>query len=241
MSWVKSQLLELAANGPLLALDTSGSVTSLCLVTTQVDERLLPASVTPSEGLVQAIAETLDAAQIRGPQLQAIVVGLGPGSFTGLRVGLATAKGLSLGAKVPLVGVSSFATWALSCSAVSYVAPLLDARCDEVFSALYRIDNGSAEVCIADGAYAPKVLLQKIQMFAALENVTFVGDGSAIVKQLTQVRGLTLQPIQLRAACALLIAKDRIGNKQWDDIDKLVPFYLRVSEAERKLTPSNSP
>ena len=105
-----------SAPGWHLALEASGSQASVALAhdARVVGERQAPASSQPSEHLAPATAALLADAGIDAEQLAAVVVGLGPGSFTGLRVALATAKGLCLGAGVPLWGVSSLAIAAAS-------------------------------------------------------------------------------------------------------------------------------
>jgi len=157
MDPVHEQLLALSeeVGGPLLALETSGIQAAVCTVAWQpgqVEELELLAAAMPSESLAAAIAAARDAAELELSALKAIVVGLGPGSFTGLRVGLATAKGLAFGAGVPVYGVSSLAVLAASCGP-GLVAPILDARLGEVFGALYEVaDDGTVRALVEDAA-----------------------------------------------------------------------------------------
>ena len=114
---LRERLLDLSQirGGPLLAFDTSTRVASLCSVAwqgTEIHEWSLPAHVMPSEALVEGLAQRSQAAKLNLGDLAGIIVGLGPGSFTGLRVGLATAKGLAVAGQTPLWGVSSLAALA---------------------------------------------------------------------------------------------------------------------------------
>ena len=224
------------AGGPLLGLDTSGAVTSLVLVTPSADdlfERSLPAASLPSESLVQGIAEMLSAASLSGPSLRGIVVGIGPGSFTGLRVGLATAKGLAMAAQVPLYPVSSLAVLAAS-AGPGYVAPILDARRGEVFAACYQVDeSGLAHVCLADAAVPAENFVRDLRgLHSGL--VTYVGEalGQCLAFDTLPTTSSQVNP---RMAFGLLYAGADIVAARHVPAAALVPQYLRVSEAERRL------
>lgn len=248
---VQQQLFALARalGGPLLSLDTSSAVTSFCLVhADHLDEQFLPAGVVPSESLVQALDARLRARVLAASDLKAIVIGVGPGSFTGLRVGLATVKGLAFGAGVPVIGVSSLGLWAAAAAPdehdvpnqTKFVLTVLDARRGDVFAALYRVQhNGHIGVVIDDGVYTPDILLQYIKDYSSNHGVACVGDGSSICLDVVNRSGAQwLAHVTPRAALGLVHASHRLTSSVWDDLNTLTPRYLRLSEAERQLLSS---
>lgn len=215
-----------AAGGPLLALDTSGPTASVGLVTGDACwERLVSSQVMRSE----AVVDTLDALRaethLRWAQVAALVVGLGPGSFTGIRVGLATAKGIALGASVPVYGVSSLAMLALTYGP-GPVGVALDARRGQLFTAVYSRREGEL---VPDATRSPN---EALAAFGTIPLGAMVGDRAASVSPSPQLP-LHEQPAP-RALWGLWWARDRIRRGQADDLAALAPRYLRLSEPELK-------
>lgn len=217
---MKDRLLKLAdeLGGPLLAIDTSG-VAAMCRVAWsagEVVEQTFSTQAQQSEAIGDAIAQAAKAHPDAVKRLKAIVVGLGPGSFTGLRVGLALAKGMAYAGAIPLYGVSSMATLAAS-QEPGLVALTLEARKGEIFAAVYDVGDGTARAVVAD--------MLTTQAGFARAHASFP---EARVLSDAQVKPLS-------AAWSLLLAADRMRKKASDDVSKLVPCYLKVSEPERKL------
>ncbi len=205
-----------ALGGSLLAIDTSGAAT-LCRVAWapgEVVEESFAAEAQQSEAIGAALAKAASAHPGAVKRLQAIVVGLGPGSFTGLRVGLALAKGMAYAGGVPLYGVSSLATLAAS-QDPGVVAFMLEARRGEIFTGIYEVDDGGARELVADA-------LSTAEGFAAAR----AGFPTARVLSDAQLR-------PMRVAWSLLLAEERMRKRSADDVATLVPRYLKVSEAER--------
>jgi len=217
--------------GPLLALDSSGHHTSLCTVGFAdglVAESHLPVAVMPSEALAEAIAAAVRDADMSMARLKGIVVGVGPGSFTGLRVGLATAKGIAVGAGVPLYGVSSLAILAATYGP-GYVAVALDARRGEIFCALYDVDDrGDVTMLIDDGPRSPETFAASLEQTPRV----VVGDAAGALSLPSGVDAIN-QP-KPRAALGILHARLRIRAGESDDVAALAPRYMRASEAERQ-------
>jgi tRNA threonylcarbamoyladenosine biosynthesis protein TsaB len=185
----------------------------------------------PSESLAEAIATARDETGIAISDLAAIAVGLGPGSFTGLRVGLATAKGLAFGGGVPLFGFSSLALRAASCGA-GLVAPVLEARAGEVFGALYRVDDDGVTAWVEDAAFRPEALGDAITA-ATDDSVRLVGSGAAACLQAQPLPGCEVIEAAMVAGWGLLLARERMVRGEPEDLAAVAPAYLRVSEAER--------
>jgi tRNA threonylcarbamoyladenosine biosynthesis protein TsaB len=186
----------------------------------------------PSESLAEAIATARDETGIAISDLAAIAVGLGPGSFTGLRVGLATAKGLAFGGSVPLYGFSSLALRAASCG-TGLVAPALEARAGEVFGALYRVDDDGITALVEDAAFRPEALADAIAA-ASDDHVRLVGSGAATCLQTHPLPGCEQIEEAMMAGWGLLLARERMARGEPEDLATVAPAYLRVSEAERR-------
>jgi tRNA threonylcarbamoyl adenosine modification protein YeaZ len=198
--------------GALLGIDTSSLVASLCLVDArgEVRERELPASAQGSEQIGPALAELVGEGGVPARELAGIVVGLGPGSFTGLRVGLATAKGLAYGGGVPLYGVSSLAAIAAA-HGPGRIATVLEARRGEIYAALFEVSEARDVATLVDAHVTTR------EIFAAR------CSGARVVED-----------APVRAAAALWIARERLLSRAADDVRTIVPAYLKVSEAERQ-------
>ncbi len=227
--------------GPLLALDTSVATGSLALVTpSRLFEAELEARSYPSEALAEVLANTLAEAAVDPGSLAALCVGLGPGSFTGLRVALATAKGLALGAGVPVYGVSSLALIAAG-HGPGLVAPVLDARRGEVFCSLYEVFvDGAMTEHIADGARSPAVFAEQLAPWVA-RDITVVGCERHSWGDVLAARAAHFAEVpRPRAALALRLVAARIDRGEAEKISELAPRYLRVSEAERQVLGGSS-
>jgi tRNA threonylcarbamoyladenosine biosynthesis protein TsaB len=221
--------------GALVALDASSAVGSVAAVGPgRLEERTLDASGMPAESLVDALRAALDAVGAQPRDLVGLVVGLGPGSFTGLRVALATVKGLAFGLGTPVCGVSSLALIAAG-EGPGLVAPIVDARRGEVFSALYEVGADGLPRALRDDSAVPVLDLVPILATHA-GRLTVVGYGPPAFPELTAASGVeprvTPRP---RSAAGLLLCADRLRRREGEDLATLTPRYLRVSEAERVL------
>lgn len=202
--------------GPLLAIDTSGAA-AMCRVgwaAGDVVHESFPAQARQSEAIGNAIATASAAHPGAVKRLAAIVVGIGPGSFTGLRVGLALAKGMAYAGHIPLYGVSSLAILAAS-QEPGIVALTLEARKGEIFAAVYEVGENTARAVVEDQLTTPAAFATTL---AAYPQARVLDDAK-------------VAPI--RAGLGILLAADRLRAKQSDDVAKLVPAYLKVSEPER--------
>jgi tRNA threonylcarbamoyladenosine biosynthesis protein TsaB len=222
---------------PVLAIDTAAAQGTICLVDPgrgAFEEVELTALAMPSESLVETIARTLQRMTCKPTDLGAVVVALGPGSFTGLRVGLATAKGLCLGAGVPLFGYASFAALALA-GGQGLASPLLDARHGQIFCALYRTDGqGQTQPLIEDGV---RPLVAWLELLSTQEEpVRAIGAGVELLPETMSARVTRDPNVVAKAGYGILAVADRLRRGEPDDVATLVPHYLQASEAEKKLT-----
>lgn len=165
----------------VLGLDTSTALLSAAvldggaLAAERTRESVQPRDRRPgrsnhAEGLLPLIEEVLAGAGTAFSSLALLGVAVGPGSFTGLRIGISTAKGLVYGSDVPVVGVSTLEASAYRVPAQEdavFVCPMIDARKDEVYAALFRRTSASFECLIEDSLAAPEAMVRRVQSVAA--------------------------------------------------------------------------
>jgi tRNA threonylcarbamoyladenosine biosynthesis protein TsaB len=184
--------------------------------------------------LLAAVEQLLELAGMTPQALDGFGVTVGPGSFTGLRVGLATVKGLALATGKPIVGVSTLQTLALQVPHVAGpVCALLDARKREVYAGIFQWQRGLPEPVRAERVLPPEQLLDEMA-----EPTLFVGDGAAayrtlITRQLgSRAHFLPAAYHPPRAAHAALLALRGFQAGAAVPAAALNPVYLRPSEAE---------
>jgi tRNA threonylcarbamoyladenosine biosynthesis protein TsaB len=196
-----------------------------------------------SARLPQALVDLLSAAGLGIPDVEAYAIGLGPGSFTGLRIGLATWKGLAYANRRPIAGASSLAAMALAAAPAAedgaILVPLLDARKGEVYAGFYRARDGVVVRVSDDAALAPAALLERLpQVVPAGSRPLAFGEGydahagvlgPALARLATEVR---TPPAHAVAA----LAADSLAGASYDAeaMFALEPHYVRPSEAELK-------
>ena len=224
----------------LLAVETSTLTGAVALLEagSLVAESRVSVAVTHGERLMAAIDGVLRAARWELADVDAFAVARGPGSFTGLRIGLSTVKGLAFATGKPAVGVGTLDALAWRLPYCAYpVCPVLDARKNEVYAALYRTRDGRLELLEAPWAVAPATLAEELR--AAVDGpVVFVGDGvgrfAAVLGEILGARAC-LAPADLRVPSAVTVgelAGPELDRGEAADPASLVPLYLRPSEAE---------
>jgi tRNA threonylcarbamoyladenosine biosynthesis protein TsaB len=226
----------------LLALDTSTFIGTVAVVR---DGELLAewsASVraTHGETLLPHVARAVELAGVELGEIDAFAVGIGPGSFTGVRIGVATAKGLALAQQKPIVGVSSLRILARGFGVGGgVVAPLLDAHKGEVYAALYGHDAaGELVELLAPFNAPPEVAAARLVAAAHESPLWFAGSGLARYEgELTRALGVRAQRAPKfcdapRAACLAHEAALRLLRGAGDDLAALAPLYLRDSDAK---------
>lgn len=228
-----------AAVGPVMGLDTGTSIANLGIFSRGRPLAGLSRPVSSHcRGLPQAVAQLLDIAGLGLGEIQALAVGIGPGSFTGLRVGLSYAKGLALACERPLLGIStldSMAVCALEQGAAqpgALLCPLLDARRGEAYAALYRVSADGLDKQTVDLLIAAKELIANVT-----EEVTFVGENVAAYDKLLigalggPARILDLSRFGSRGIWLAAMAAARVLNDDLDSSATLQPFYVRPPQA----------
>jgi tRNA threonylcarbamoyladenosine biosynthesis protein TsaB len=223
--------------GPrLLLINTATPAGSIALTSGEqvVAELLLNLATPHSDRLLPGIDQLLHATGSTLAGLDALAVVVGPGSFTGLRVGVATAKGLALGAALPLVGISSLQT--LACQVPGTTLPvcaLLDARKQEVYAGLYQWRDGLPQPLGEERVLDPERLLDELH-----GETLFVGDGALvyrtlIVRRLGPRAHFAPWPSHaLRVGNAAPLAHAALASGDTRSAATLGAVYIRRSEAE---------
>lgn len=222
----------------VLGIDTATLVCSVALVTEEklLAEYTLQVKKTHSERLLPLIASVLEGAGIKAKDLDGIAVAAGPGSFTGLRIGVVTAKALGQALEVPLCGISTLEALAAQHPLFSgLICPLLDARRGQVYNALFSGGRGVQRET-EDRAVALSALLTELS--ARREAVLFVGDAVKIHRQtLAETLGVRACFMPEESTICRAAAVARLGLRElqagkgqtWHD---LLPHYIRRAGAE---------
>jgi len=226
----------------LLAIDTT---TNVCSVAVGERDKLwaeivLNTKKTHSQRLMPALQTLLRDADIDKNELGGIAAALGPGSFTGIRIGIATAQGLAQGLQIPLIGVITLDALAESCGFFPYlICPLLDARRGEVYTGLYRGGSAGPVLLEPHAALPLDEILVKVKEYE--EDVIFTGDSVQVFRgKLQDALGERYHEAPMasrlnRAALVLQRGLRLLEEGERGTFPPLKPFYLRLPEAERRL------
>ena len=224
----------------ILAFETSAKAASVALTENGklLGESYQNTGLTHSQTLMVMAEDLLKQCGKAVSDLTAVAVAEGPGSFTGVRIGVAAAKGLAWGAELPCYGISTLESMAVSLGAYQgYICPCMDARRNQVYNALFYVNQGKLERVKEDRAIALSDLSEELK---ALEGPIFlVGDGSVLTHKTlsNEIPALILPPehrMHQRAVGVALLAEAKAQAGESGDAAALQPNYLRLSQAERE-------
>ena len=224
----------------LLAFETSAKAASVALFD---GEKLLGESyqntgLTHSQTLLLMAEDLMKNCGVTVNDLTSVAVAAGPGSFTGVRIGVSAAKGLAWGKELPCWGVSTLEAMALGlCVQDGYILPTMDARRAQVYTALFLAKSGVITRVFEDTAIALTELKTRIENLD--KPIFLVGDGSLLTYSTlkAEVPALILPPehkMHQRAVGVGLAAMVAIARGEAGDAEALSPNYLRLSQAERE-------
>jgi len=227
----------------ILSLDTASSCSSVALTRGSVANGQVLASlslnsnITHSRRLLAAIDWLLSEAEADWQAVTGLAISLGPGSFTGLRIGMATVKGLATAIHKPLLGVSTLDALAFNCTGEQLICTVLDARKKEVYTCFYRSDlYGIPRRIGAIRVITPQRLVADIE-----QPVLFVGDAVMVYGDFwKEALGASFvsAPRTLHYPCASaigLLAGEMLQQDQCLELSTAVPLYVRASDAELSL------
>ena len=224
----------------ILAFETSAKAASVALLENGklLGESYQNTGLTHSQTLMVMAEDMLKQCGKTVADVTAVAVAEGPGSFTGVRIGVAAAKGFAWGAELPCCGVSTLEAMAESLGIYQgYVCPVMDARRSQVYNALFYVNCGEIRRVREDRAIALADLAEELK---TLEGPIFlVGDGSNLTYNTLreQIGELVLPPehrMHQRATGVALVAEKKIAAGETCDGNALTPNYLRLSQAERE-------
>lgn len=221
----------------ILAIDTSTRVGSIALVEGPLlkAQNILDIRATHNQRLLPGIERILTDAGWSLDDLDGFAVSLGPGSFTGLRIGLSIVKGLAWATGKPLVGVPTLDGLAANVSFVPYmICPILDARKGEIYAALYRQgDEGIPERLTSYMAIKPEEMLALISETTVIIGDGLLSHGDYLRRELGNL--LVLAPPHLsviHASSVAWLGWHRLRSGEFEDVSSCTPLYVRPSEAE---------
>ena len=224
----------------ILAFETSAKAASVALLENGIllGESYQNTGLTHSQTLMTMAEDLLKSCGKTADDVAAVAVAAGPGSFTGVRIGVAAAKGFAWGKELPCYGVSTLEAMALNLGVWrGYVVPTMDARRSQTYTAVFHADGGKLTRLAEDQAISFEELGNLLKNRE--EPIFLVGDGAVLCYNTLRevVPGLVLPPEHRRhqrAAGVALAAKQMMDRGEPGDGASLAPNYLRLSQAERE-------
>lgn len=229
----------------ILSADTSTTINTVavCAEGEVLAESVVRCGRTHAERLLDTVTWVLEEAGLALEKVGALAVSVGPGSFTGLRVGLATWKGLALGQNLPLVGVSTLGAMSRIPGPIDgIICPVLDARMGEVFAAAYRINGDQREQVLPDCVAPIETVAEKLRH----RKVTMFGDGVGVYRKriaasMPDARFLPEILWPPRASAVAEEAREMLQAGCNADPEAAHPVYLRKSQAEQNREKATQP
>ena len=226
----------------VLALESTAVAGSAALVE---DEKVLGefycnTALTHSQTLMPMVEQLLACTRTALEDVDLFAVTAGPGSFTGVRIGVSSVKGMAMALEKPCCAVSTLEAMACGASMVEgLVCALMDARCGQVYTALFRVSGGRVERLTKDSAVSAAEAAAACAAWPG-EKLYLAGDGAALCAPLPEFRALNAvllpEPVRYqRASGAARAALAMAGRGEVLSADRLAPIYLRVPQAEREL------
>ena len=224
----------------VLAVDSSAVAASAAITDNGrlLGEYYINTKQTHSQTLLPMVQGLLSSVGKTCKQLDLLAVSCGPGSFTGVRIGISCVKGLSLPYDIPCCEVSTLeviAHGAVGCEG-SVICAVMDARCNQVYNAMFRVESGKIHRLCEDRALSVDDLKEECKEHGA--SLVLVGDGACLCYEHFKDFGACLAPEAIRfqhASSLALIAEEKALNGRTVSASELLPTYLRMPQAEREL------
>jgi len=226
----------------LLAIDSSGMVASVAILSEDklIGEYTINNKKTHSQTLLPMIDEMIQMIGMTLEEIDVIAIAAGPGSFTGLRIGSATAKGLAFALNKPIVSVPTLEAIAANVyGTTELLCPIMDARNNQVFVGMYCYEGDVLEVVVEPTVMTLEELCAKLDELG--ENVMFLGDGISVYQEALKEKlhvKKSFAPAHLsnqRASAVGMRGFVRYKEGKIDSANTHVPEYLRLSQAEREM------
>ena len=219
----------------IFAIETSAKAASVCITEDGklISQYFQNTGLTHSRTVLQMAEDMLKSTELTVQDMDVIAAAKGPGSFTGIRIGVAAAKGLAWAADKKMCGVSTLEAMAFNAFPAEgeIICAVMDARRGQVYSAVFKNDGGSLIRLCPDRAISIQELIKDLEEAGGVR--TAVGDGADILVSAGKEAGLRVaaapENIKMQAAYGVALAAAK--SEPEDDI---IPNYLRLSQAERE-------
>ncbi len=221
----------------ILAIDCADKSASCAIVDNRriVTSSFISAGLTHSRTLMPMVNDMLANSEQTLDSIDCFAVTVGPGSFTGLRIGIAAVKGMAFGTNKPCVGVSTLHAAALGVAHMSgIICAVMDARCNQVYNALFRSDGVNLTRLCDDRALICDELEAELRSNYANERIIFVGGGAELCYNSFGSDIGILAPDHNRVVRAECVAS-AVSEVDFIGCEELEPSYLRLPQAEREL------
>ena len=225
----------------ILAVDTSATSASVCVAQEDkiIGEFSINTALTHSQTLIPMIEQLAEKTGVTLDNIDAIAVNAGPGSFTGVRIGVAAVKGIAFSRNIPCVSVSTLESMAYNMlDNDCIVCSVMDARCSQVYNSLFRVKDGKVTRLIEDRALSLTDLKLDLQKYN--DKIILVGDGAEITfnyfeNSLQNVFLASVNNRVQKASSIACVAFKKINNGETLNASELMPVYLRLPQAQREL------
>ncbi len=228
----------------ILSMECSATPASVAVIE---DNKILASSfvnvrLTHSQTLMPMVENLLNSAKLSINDIDGLAISNGPGSFTGVRIGISALKGIAAPKNLPCVAVSTLRAMAENYAGTDcYICAVMDARCNQVYNAIFEIKNNEVIRLCEDRALMCDELASEIKTDyqKADKNIIIIGDGTNIffpfVEDIKNVRKASPQLRYQNAVGVGLVATENFRNNEVLSANALLPFYLRLPQAEREL------
>ena len=223
-----------------LGIDSSAAAASAAVVEDGklLGEFFVNTKQTHSQTLLPMVQNLLETVSRSCGDVDVLAVSHGPGSFTGVRIGVACVKGMALVSDTPCVGVSTLEAiaWGGISAQGALLCAVMDARCGQVYNALFQAEGGTLRRLTEDRALSIADLEKECRGFG--EKVLLLGDGAALCHKTFQAWGARLAPEAIRfqrASSVALLGEEAAQAGKTISASALAPVYLRLPQAEREL------
>ena len=223
----------------ILGIDTSANVASAAICEIGEKPRVIASGsintkLTHSQTLMPFIESLLSNSKTELSDIDAFAVSVGPGSFTGLRIGVSAIKGMAYGLNKPCRAVSTLLGLAYNFTVTDCIlCAVIDARCNQVYNALFEIKEGKVSRITGDRALFIDELLAELSEKYSDRKIILAGDGAELVFGKTESKNILLSPPTLRYQSGTGVC---FASAECEDIEAaaLMPSYLRLPQAERE-------
>lgn len=225
----------------ILAIDTSSIVATCAILDDDkiLAEYILNHKMTHSQTIMPMIEQVLDSLNLKPTDIDVYAAAKGPGSFTGLRIGIATIKGLAHATSKAVVGVSTLDALAFNLPfSEGIVVPMMDARRDRVFTGIYKWSTEGLSIVMNQDVLEIDELIKILK--ERNENIVFNGDGTLVfkdrlIKELGKKANFAPRSVNMaRASSVAELAMQKAKEGTFDNLYELAPDYLRESQAQRE-------